>query len=616
MRAPFRQNPGRLALVAAAFSITALATGAGAATAGTSSPRHAGGGNVTVVGYSSAKALRSAAAHAGAVVVRRIPALHAAVLRTTPAAARVLEDLHGIRYSQRPVLRYRLSEPALAPALVPGGAYEWQYGAARVGLVPATVLQNASAITVAVIDSGADVTAPDLAAKNPATWSVVGSSTDVTDEAGHGTFVSSLAAGSSTNNEGIAGFGGDAKLLVVQAGGPDGSLTDVDEAAAIVYAVDHGARVINMSFGGPETSATEQTALNYAISHGALLVASAGNDGLSGNAVHYPAAALQPVGSNGQGGFGLTVAATDMSGVRASFSNYGSYISLAAPGEDVFGAISADSNPADWPAQPLPGSTSGLYGYSSGTSFSAPEVTGAAALVWAANPLLTAADVAAVLKQTAGGNGSWNPDTGYGVLDVAAAVARAQAIAVTPPTVTLTGTRAGTHVRLSWSAPGSVSYRLSVTRDGGAAQALLGATTDTSTSVDLAAGHSYSFSVAATTVYGSTFTSAPYVVRLPFSAVKLRIRSALVGGRKSRKVRLWTVFTPTDAAVARGGRSVALESYDGRRWRRLGRATTNGTGVATWTGKLRRGTYRVRARYTGAAELAAATSGAVRLRIR
>jgi hypothetical protein len=571
------------------------------------------GGPVTVVGYTSEGALRRAVAQSGARVVRRIRALHVAVLRNRPAAARVLDGLPGIRYSEQPVVRHQLVDPAIAPAPVVGGAYEWQYGAAREQLVPASVLRAASSITIAVIDTGADVSAPDLAAKAPTTWSVRSNSPDVTDYYGHGTFVSSLAAGSTTNAEGVAGFGGDVKLLAVQASAPDGTFTDVDESAAIVYAVDHGAKIINMSFGGPTSSPAEQSAIAYAAAHGVLMMAAAGNSGQSGNQPSYPAALLQPLGSNGVGGIGLAVAASNLSASRASFSNYGSYISLAAPGENVFGALSSSADPGHWPRQSLPGSVVGLYGYGSGTSYSSPEVAGAAALVWAANPGLKATDVAEILEQSASGHGSWNQDTGYGVLDVAAAVARAQGTEVSLPTVTLGGTRSGTRVSLSWSSPGAVSYRLFVSRDGGSAQILFGSATATTTSYKLVPGHSYSFTVTATDTWGLTVASTPYVITLPSSAVKLDLRASPA---RSRQIRLSSVFAPASKSVARAGRRLALESFDGHAWHRFSATSTDKTGVATWRLKLRRGSYRMRASYAGGDDLAAATSRTITLRVR
>ena len=97
-------------------------------------------------------------------------------------------------------------------------------------------------------------------------------------------------------------------------------------------------------------------------------------------------------------------------GSRAPFSNTGSYLSLAAPGYNVFAAESAD---ADWPRAQLPWASPGSYGWASGTSFAAPEVAGAAALVWAANPRLTAPQVAKVLKQSAVGQ-AWTPPRSAG----------------------------------------------------------------------------------------------------------------------------------------------------------------------------------------------------------
>jgi subtilisin family serine protease len=250
----------------------------------------------------------------------------------------------------------------------------------------------------------------------------------VPDPNGHGTFVASLAAGSSSNGDGIAGGSGDARLMVIEAADRHGSFTDLDEAAAIVYAVDHGARIINLSLGGPTTSSTERRAINYAVAKGVLLVAAIGNSHRGGNPVEYPAALLQPVGSRGIGGRGLSVGASTKSGTRASFSNTGTHISLSAPGEAVFGAVSASSSESRYPRVTLPGSATGVYGYANGTSFAAPQVAGAAALVWAANPRLRADEVASILKQTASGRGKWSPQLGYGILDVAEAVARASSL--------------------------------------------------------------------------------------------------------------------------------------------------------------------------------------------
>jgi subtilisin family serine protease len=599
-------------LVALTGVLTLAVTGASVA-----APAHrsTSAGGAIVVGYTSEAALRQAVARSGSQLIRRIPALHVAVVKTAPAALGVLDGVRGIRYTERPVVRQELIDPGVVPAPVFGGAYEWQYAASRENLVPAATADAASAITVAVIDTGADVTAPDLAAKAPTTWSVIWNTPDVSDVAGHGTFVASLAAGSPVNGDGIAGFGGGAKLIVVQAGDDFGQFTDVDEAAGIVYAVDHGAKVINMSFGGPSTSVTEQGAVDYAVSHGVLLVAAAGNSGLNGNAPSYPAALLQPLGSNGQGGVGLAVGATSIGGARASFSNFGSYISLAAPGENVFGAVSANSDPSAWPRQSLPGATLGEYGYASGTSFSSPEVAGAAAVVWGANPALHASDVAAILKQTAGGNGVWNQDTGYGLLDVASAVARAQGTSAALPSVTLTGSHAGRHVNLSWSAPGAVSYRLIVSRDGVAPQTLLGATASTSAGYDLDPGHTYSFRVFATDAYGYTVTSAPYAVSLPYSAVSLGLRASSPE-RNQHTFRLWGVFSPLDKRVGRGGRKLLLESFDGRVWHRFTEASTSSSGIAIWKLTLRRGRYRIRVRYPGAETLEPATSRALTIQVR
>src|SRR5688500_2240538 len=200
----------------------------------------AGQAATSVVGYDSEAQLRQAVRASGGRVVRTIPSLHVAEVEASTRQDRfaaALLDRTGIDFVETVSRRVSAAEPALAPwssATTPfaNAPFEWQWAATRANAVPDSVLRAARAITVAVVDTGADLSAPDLRAKSPAAHSVVNGTDSVRDKNGHGTFVSSLAAGSVANGEGIAGFGGDVQLLVVQAGGPDGSFTDVDEAAA------------------------------------------------------------------------------------------------------------------------------------------------------------------------------------------------------------------------------------------------------------------------------------------------------------------------------------------------------------------------------------------------
>jgi subtilisin family serine protease len=242
---------------------------------------------------------------------------------------------------------------------------------AAVALVPA------QPVTVAVVDTGANVRVPQIAATRPLTYDVRTGGKDVRDLNGHGTKVASL----------IAGTSGNARLLIVRAGSASGAFSDAGEAAAIRYAVNAGARIINLSLGGSRTSTVERSAVNYAIRHGVLIVAAAGDD--YANRPEYPAALL--------GLDGLAVGAVTSAGAPAWFSNTGPWVSVAALGED-------------------------------GTSFAAPVVSGAAALVLEANPRLTPRQVVEVLEETASGRGTRTNQLGFGVIDAAAAVARARSL--------------------------------------------------------------------------------------------------------------------------------------------------------------------------------------------
>ena len=172
------------------------------------------------------------------------------------------------------------------------------------------------------------------------------------------------------------------------------------------------------------TSAVERSAIRYAVQHGVLLVAAAGNDYRKGNPTEYPAALLQPVGSNGRGGVGLAVAASTRAGARAAFSSTGSWVSLAAPGESVFGAV-VGKLVAEPAIRARRARARRALRVRERHVVRRPAGRGRGRARLGRRPSLTARQVAQILKDTASGHGVWTPELGFGVIDVAAAVARA-----------------------------------------------------------------------------------------------------------------------------------------------------------------------------------------------
>lgn len=167
-------------------------------------------------------------------------------------------------------------------------------------------------------------------------------------------------------------------------------------------------------------------ALHKAAAAGVLLVAAAGNNS---GFVSYPAADLQPAG--GGRSFGLAVGASNFGGTLAGFSNSGEHLSLVAPGDyagmcsGVLVAIPLVTEMLDGSCYPTwAGDGDARYAYLPGTSFSAPEVSGVAALIWAARPELKNYEVADIIKQSARRSATtgWTPTMGCGQLDAAAAL--------------------------------------------------------------------------------------------------------------------------------------------------------------------------------------------------
>ncbi|QGN57668.1 S8 family serine peptidase [Nostocoides sp. HKS02] len=243
------------------------------------------------------------------------------------------------------------------------------------------VHQGDATVKIAVVDSGVDVSHPDLVGRISDTYNAVDSGTDVTDTVGHGTFVAGVAAATGNNGIGVAGAAMGASVMAVKVADSTGQIWSDAEAAGIDWAADHGAKVINLSLGSDTPTQLESDAVAYAQGKGVLVVAAAGNDATT--TPSYPAAYPQVV----------AVGATDAAGHRAPFSEYGSWVTVGAPGTGIH-STTPTSGTIDF--QPN-------YDVADGTSFSSPLVAAEAALLWSMRPAVNAADVRAAIVRSAHG---------------------------------------------------------------------------------------------------------------------------------------------------------------------------------------------------------------------
>lgn len=244
--------------------------------------------------------------------------------------------------------------------------------------------KGSSTIRIAILDTGIDQDHEDLGAKIVANANFTTSRT-VDDRHGHGTHVAGIAAAITDNGKGIAGVGFHSVLMNGKVLGDNGSGQYSWVANGIIWATDNGAHVINMSLGGSSSSSTLESAVKYAYDKGVVLVAAAGNDNTSSPTypAYYPEC--------------IAVAATDQNDAKASFSNYGSWVDIAAPGVSIYSTLPNHPNRI------------GVrnYGSLSGTSMAAPHVAGVVALMEARYPGRSNADIAQKLIATA------DPTTGF-----------------------------------------------------------------------------------------------------------------------------------------------------------------------------------------------------------
>ena len=258
---------------------------------------------------------------------------------------------------------------------------------------------GSSDVTVAVIDSGIDYSHPDLAANYAGGVDFMSPDGDPMDDHGHGTHVAGIIAAALNNltgtpgrAEGVAGVAPHARIRAYKVCRADGTCDDFAIQQAIARAITDGAKVINMSLGETAYSQSLDEAVQDAWNAGLVIVAGAGNDGTTER--FYPAA-LDNV---------ISVAAFDEDHLRASFSNYGSWVDISAPGNVILSTYPSTT----CAASTVPGD-SGCYTWLTGTSMATPFVSGAAALLWSRPDITSNSEVLNILLNSADGQGVGGP---------------------------------------------------------------------------------------------------------------------------------------------------------------------------------------------------------------
>jgi thermitase len=292
-------------------------------------------------------------------------------------------------------------------------------------------------IIIAVLDTGLELTHEDVSNRIISGYDFHNNDSDPTDDHGHGTRITGVAAATGNNITGVSGFDWKAKIMPVKVMSSTGAGSWSVVAKGLTWAADNGANVINMSLGG-SPSLSIQSAVEYAASKNVVMAAGTGNDGQE--VKRYPAAypEVMAVGS---------VYKDKLS----AFSNHGDHLSVVAPGEGIH-TINLNNS----------------YGLTAGTSAASPHVAGLASLVWAANPNLSAVQVREIIESTARDLGDPGFDIyfGNGHINAEAAVKKAQGTGgETPPPPPPADTTAPTTSITSPTAGATVAGAVSVNVD-------------------------------------------------------------------------------------------------------------------------------------------------------
>ena len=305
--------------------------------------------------------------------------------------------------------------PIAATVNDPKFGNEWHL--AKISAPAAWDTSTGMGVTIAILDTGVDGTHPDLTGQMVPGWNFYDNNSNTSDVHGHGTAVAGAAAARSNNAVGIASVAGGARIMPIRISDPNALAYWSTVAQGLNWAANNGARVANISFVGVSASSTVQSAASYFRSKGGVVVVCAGNTGASD--------------STAPSGVMLVVGATNESDQRSTFSTFGNFVDLSAPGSNI-----------------LTTGRGGVYQTWNGTSFASPIVAATAALVIARRPDFTADQIEATLLLSATDLGAAGTDIyfGAGRVNAAAAVQRAASTVTvdsTAPTVAIASPTGG-----------------------------------------------------------------------------------------------------------------------------------------------------------------------------
>lgn len=271
----------------------------------------------------------------------------------------------------------------------------------KIGATTAWDVTTGDNVVIAVLDSGVDATHPDLAGRLIPGWNFYDNNSNTADVFGHGTLVAGSASANTNNGVGVASVAGNALIMPLRISATDGSASFSNMAKALTWAADKGAHVANISYQSVSGSATVASAAQYMKNKGGVTVVAAGNTGVEQT--------FAPTDTM------ISVSATTSSDAVASWSSYGSYVDVAAPGSGI------------WTTK-----KGGGYGSANGTSFASPVTAAVIAMMRSVNPVLPPADLEKILISTAVdlGTAGFDKKFGHGRINAAAAVSAAQSAKV------------------------------------------------------------------------------------------------------------------------------------------------------------------------------------------